>query len=382
MYKGSEAVSWMEDKLLLTRLEAVQIGDWIMSRGYFRHVSDSRGFFDDHFCYTTAQSFKSHQGAPESLVFKRKLIDVMHNNKSIAHKIYLRSTGVIGDEGYAEIGFNNSLTKVHIPPLLKFCVEQLNKEENCGTEGIFRLSAQVAIVERLQMLIGCCIDGGITVLSAVRGEKLAILFAQILKVFLSDLEGGVFPQKEQEIWLNWKNLEHAAVPTVVQPNYSPSRRTSICGVLKLEEEDNICSQCSNTLILPLKSIEDPQVDRIRKILFQLPSCSITLIWQICTLLSKISQNPSTMMDVQGLTKLFTPILFRIESSNVQEFLKHTATMNEILEFIITNQREIFSVPTRKSPMIGKNRSNSAMRRRSLVMPPSSGTKRSSSIQFQ
>ena len=323
---GTDAVSWMEDKLLISRPEAVQLGAFIMQHNYFRHVCDAREFFDKEFFYTTRKCVKSYDGAQQSLVFKRSLHDILHDNYSLYHRVTLKvdSTRSV-KPAYIDVKYNESL-HVHIPPLVQFCVEELRKPE-CMELGIFRLSSQEFIIERLLVLIGCSTDGGLTVLKAIRGNNLPILFAQLLKQFLANLNDSLLSSAHREIWLNWKQLLQSNEISKFDIKLKPS-------------EPNHCELCTNPLQVELRSTKDQVIDKMRTILFQLPAIEISVLREILQLLDLVQASHSSL-DSKSLAKLFAPILFRMDDSAIAEYVKQSETITELIDFLILNQSSVF-----------------------------------------
>jgi hypothetical protein len=54
-FVGVEAVTWLSEKLEISRETAVTVGSELVSRGYFRHVSKHHAFLDKSHLYTCSK---------------------------------------------------------------------------------------------------------------------------------------------------------------------------------------------------------------------------------------------------------------------------------------------------------------------------------------
>ena len=250
----------MEDKLLLKRPDAVSLGQKLIDSGFIRHVCDSRDFFDSEFFYTNRKAELSTQGLPLSLPF--------------------------------------GMDKDRQPVLLHHCIQQLEKDGNYKTQGIFRLSVQTALLERLILLIGCCNDGGLFVLNCIKGTSLPLLYAQLIKVFFCRMTNDP---------LSLSMLEDCALL---------DKNSKI-------DDDNVFKQIKEEILKYFKS----------SVAFK----------KTILLIQKVAHSPETSLNANDLAKLFVPVFFRIDTDNVQNYIALSEKATQFLTVLIYRAHEIFAV---------------------------------------
>ena len=251
----------MEDKLLLSRPEAVSLGQFMIDSGYIRHVNDSKDFYDAEHYYTDKKALHQSDEIPFSLDF-----------------------------GYDNFG---------TPVLLNYCIDKLLAFDSFKTKGIFRLSVQTSLLERVVLLIGCCTDGGISILEHMKGDNLPLIYASLIKVFFMRLEKPPLPS------------------IILTDSLIPA---------------NIDDINDNSDIL----------EGISKEISKIPG-SMGLLSTLL-LLQKVGNSTKTCLHYNDLAKLFVPCFFRINSRDIKNYMIQNSIATSFLTLLISEVHTIYGLP--------------------------------------
>jgi len=360
-FYGSDAVSWVEDRLLLERPQAVLLLEKLMILGFFHPVVRKHAFVDGPPVYTTDGAWETPEKVPTSLVFQRNLMDTMHHTfrtrESLPRNTYSTSTtnlkSLSHSECYYHDGFNGSSLPVHVPVLVEFCISRLQEEDMLQTEGVFRLSAPSAAVNRLAIVIGCCSDGGAIILQALRATRLSHVLAQLLKKFLSELPEGILTQEAQ--WLYWEIICNGAEPTQERSNSKiklrdmgrRSRRLSSNYQKRIKKTQNTivkgCAVCTTPIIFTPSLQESSLQESVRAKVLSLPGCCVAILHRLIVLLDAVRKSPQTKLNDCSLAAIFSPILVRKLSSDIKRYVKQVDTITDLIVFLINNHEEVFRI---------------------------------------
>lgn len=331
-----------------------------MILGYFHPIIRKHPFVDGPPLYTTDGAWESPEKMPTSLVFQRELTDTMHHTfrmrDSLPRNTFSTSTkdlrALSNSECYYNDSFNGSSLRVHIPVLVEYCISRLQEESMLRTEGMFRLSASSAAVNRLAIVIGCCSDGGAVILDALRATNLPLVLAQLLKKFLGELPQGLLSQEAQ--WLYWEIICNGAEPTQearsskikLRDVSRRTRRNSSNYQKRMKKNQdaiiNGCAICATPIIFTT-SQQPTLVGSVRAKILSLPGCSVSILHRLIVLLDAVRSSPQTKLNDSSLASIFAPILIRNLSSNLKRYVKQVDTITELIVFLINNHEEVFRV---------------------------------------
>ena len=257
-FSGKDAVNWMKDKLMLDRKDAIILCQHIMKLDLIKSVDEKIEIFSDS-------------------------NSVYSVNSSI--KLNINSSSIIS----SNFGFSDT-TNISSPVLLNYCLKQILKNECYKTKDIFKLSLNSTLIDRIVLFIGCCNDGGISLMNHIKGHDLPILYSQLIKIFYSELTTPPISNRilvENEI----KNID-------------------------------IKDETKNKILLKISS----EIKNIPKSYGLLP---------VISLLQKVGNSNETGLTNSELSNIFAPLLFTTES----EVQSQTAV--SILTLLISNILTIY-----------------------------------------
>jgi len=79
----------------------------------------------------------------------------------------------------------------------------------------------------------------------------------------------------------------------------------------------------------------------------LPTANFELLKYLVYFLGDVSETKATRMDARNLAVVFGPVLLRPNEEFTVEHVGETSTINNIIEAIITNRKEIFETKEKK-----------------------------------